>query len=508
MHFVSSILFKTLVISHIFLVQSSNFIKVENSSNQHVKSLILEWWKKNNEPKPFSCDFKIKTSYKDTFLNGFVAPQIKAYPCSDPSKIHTRFYFKGDSVKNGIVDGKGKLAYIDNKQWSKLPSERKKEITEQNICLFARDLLQRNVREIIGGFKNGLLHGTAKVSYDGDYFSIATYKKGKVHGYQRVFTPNGTLEEAGIYEKGWPTGRHWKVESSNLILYDRSMITDDLIPSLVFPISRDGKLKETMAGNYYPYSGALDNIHRVKLIGRISNHSSCVLDVKYQLQEKETYSYSMISGKKFSLLSNTNDLLCNIVKTDENRNPSIKLNDWLSAIDSIVNKGYDKTKVKLNKEYDKELTSISKIIQHHKRAHEVLWRLQPLKEEPNLDSSLKLISDVKLDENKERMTAKILGSSMLEIRPLSGEVTFDRECRPHGFNDFQVIDQHKLFIPKVKALGWRPVRIIGFFHHGTLNGFTSMTTDRNNLVWGIVRHGVLHGPTITFGINFIMEEVS
>ena len=141
-------------------------------------------------------------------------------------------------------------------------------------------------------------------------------------------------------------------------------------------------------------------------------------------------------------------------------------------------------------------------------AHEVLWRLQPLKEEPDLDSSLKLISDVKLDVKKERLTAKILGSSTLEIRPLSGEVTFDREGRPHGFNDFQVIDQHKLFIPKVKAIGWAPVRIVGFFHHGTLNGITLMTTDRNNLVWGVVRHGVLHGPTITFGINFIMEEVS
>ena len=500
MHFLSCILFTALIISQIFLVQSSDFIKLENSSNQHVKSLIVEWWKKNNEPKPFSCDFKIKTSYKDTFLTGFVAPQIKTYPCSDPSKIHTRFYFKGDSVKNGIVDGKGKLAYIDNKQWSKLPSERKKEITEQNICLFARDLLQRNVREIIGGFKNGLLHGTAKVSYDGDYFSIATYKKGKVHGYQRVFTPNGTLEEAGIYEKGWPTGRHWKVESSNLILYDRSMITDDLIPSLVFPISRDGNLKETMAGNYYPYSGALDNIHRVILTGIISNPSSCVLDIKYQLLEKETYSYSMFSEKKFSLLSNDDDSLCNIVKTDENSSPSSKLKDWLSAIESIVNP--HKT------EYNKELTSLSKIIQYHKKAHEVLWRLQPLKEEPNLDSSLKLISDVKLDVNKERMTAKILGSSILEIRPLSGEVTFDREGRPHGFNDFQVIPQHKLFVPKIKAIGWAPVRIVGFFHHGTLNGITSMTTDRNNIVWAVVRHGVLHGPTITFGINFIMEDVS
>ena len=446
MHFVSCILFKALIIAQIFLVQSSDLIKLENSSDEHVKSLIVDWWKKNNEPKPISCDFKIKTSYKDTFLNGFVAPQIKTYPCSEPSKIHTRFYFKGDTVKNGFVDGKGKLFYVDNQQWSKLPPEKKKEITKQNICLSARNLLQRNVIEIIGGFKNGLLHGTAKVSYDGNCFSIATYKKGKVHGYHRVFTSNGTLEEAGIYEKGWPTGRHWRVESSNLILYDRSMITDDLIPSLVFPISRDGNLKETMAGNYYPYSGALDNIHRVILTGRISNPSTCVLDVKYKLLEKETYSYSMFSGKKFSLFSNKKDSLCNIVQTDKNSNPSNKLNDWLSAIDRIINP--HKTG------YNKELTSISKIIQHHKRAHEILWRLQPLKEEPNLDSSLKLISDIKLDVNKERMTAKILGSSILEIRPISGEVTFDREGRPHGFNDFQVIDQHKLFIPKVKAIGW------------------------------------------------------
>ena len=79
MQFVSCVLLKTLIISQIFLVQSREFIKLENSTNQHVKSLILKWWEKNNEPKPFSCDFKIKTSYKSTFLNGPHHPELQIY---------------------------------------------------------------------------------------------------------------------------------------------------------------------------------------------------------------------------------------------------------------------------------------------------------------------------------------------------------------------------------------------------------------------------------------------
>ena len=105
------------------------------------------------------------------------------------------------------------------------------------------------------------------------------------------------------------------------------------------------------------------------------------------------------------------------------------------------------------------------------------------------------------------MTASILDSPPLEIKILGGEATLDDKGRPHGFNDFQVVGKHKHLIPIGNTMGWRPRRIVGFYNHGTLNGFTSIATDRSNLVWVVVKDGILHGPTITIGVNFIMEEV-
>ena len=136
-----------------------------------------------------------------------------------------------------------------------------------------------------------------------------------------------------------------------------------------------------------------------------------------------------------------------------------------------------------------------------------MWRLKQLKEDPDPKKSRRLISDINVDKYTRSITARILGSPPLQISWLGGEVKLDSENRPHGFNDFQVIENQKHLIPKVTSLGWAPRRINGFFHHGILNGITGIATNRSNVIWAIVNDGILHGPTVTFGINFIMEEV-
>ena len=482
-----------LIISLNLPIQAIVSTKSEASSHQNVKDEILEWWKKNNESKPLSCKFKVDTLYKKSFLNGIGAPEVKVIPCPENAKKSSRLFFKGGAIKDGYVEGKGKLSYINDEQWKKLSPQKRNEINEQNICLKAENLHSKTYEEIIGNFKNGFLHGKAKISYDKGSFFIASFKNGKLHGYQRFFGPNETLLEAGVYDGAWPTGYHWKMEYDNLILHDKSMVVDDRKASLVFPLTKQGTIGDPMAGDYNPYTGSLDNIQGVLLKGIKSNQTDCVLDIEYQLLEKESFSYSIFSSTKFSLIPDYDALLCNIVKRNESSSPATKLDDWLSATNDIldhVKNGF-------------EIGSI----QSHKRAHEILWRLKSLKEDPDRNSSRKLISDINVDEDRKNITARILGSPPLRITWLGGEARLDKENRPHGFNDFQVIEDHKHMIPKANSLGWAPRRINGFFHHGVLNGITGIATNRSNLVWATVKDGILHGPTVTFGINFIMEEV-
>ena len=482
-----------LIIPPISIVQSKDKDKSNIPSDQNIKNGIFAWLKTHSDPKPIKCDWKVKNQYNNTYLNGLVAPQVKIFHCKDRSKT-PRFYFKGGKLKDGNLEGKGRLSYISPEMWSNLLPHNRSQIIEQNICLKAENLLEKNVKEIIGTFKKGLLHGNAKVMYDGNSFSIATYKSGKLQGYQRIFSPNGTLMEAGVYNGGWPTGNHWKIESSHLVFNDKSLILDDIRYSLVFPLSDDGMLKDVMAGWYNPYSGSLENIRRVKLTRKVSNTSDCVFIVKYKLLDKASYSYSTFSKTRFSLSFNDDDSLCKIAKKDNSSKPSIEIRDWFNMIEGMFNPsedGFDASN-----------------IQSHKWPHELLWKLKPVMEEPDVDNSRKIISDVHLDKDRASITARILGSPQLQIKIIGGEVRFDKKGRPHGFNDFQVIDSHKHLVPKANTMGWVPHRIIGFYNHGKLNGIISIATDRSNIIWATVRNGILHGPTITIGINFIMEEVS
>ena len=493
---VNFIIFVSIVsFSSIVLVKTTDIKDSLCSSPHNVKDLILEWWKRNDESKPVSCNFKINTSYKNSFLVGIVVPEVKVITCPESMKNSSRLYFKGGEIKDGYLEGKGKLAYINDTQWKKLLPQKKKEIAKQNICLRAHNLDSKNVEEIIGTFKRGFLHGKAKVSYNEGSYSIASYRNGKVHGYQRMFGPNGTLVEAGVFDGGWPSGRFWKMESNSLIYYDRSMVVDNYKNSLVFPLSKEGKLRDPMAGDFNPHSSSLSNIRQALLKDILSDKLDCVLEIDYQLLEKETYSYSIFSHTKFSLFPDHNSLLCNIIQKNKTSTPASQLDNWLSAIDETLDpmqNGFTDTGS----------------VHSHKRAHEILWRLKPIKEDPNHNISLKLIHDINVDKENKSITAKILGSPPLQIRFLGGEVTLDNKNRPHGFNDLEVIVEDKHRIPKATSLGWAPRRITGFFRHGILNGIAGISTNRSNLVWATVRDGVLHGPTLSYGINFIMEHVS
>ena len=473
-------------------LNSENHGQNTMSDKEKFKALILDWWKNNNVPKPLQCNLKIRSSYKNTYLSKMNSPEIKSFPCK-VNKTSPHYDFKG-SIKNGYLEGKGKLLFMSNEDWKKLPSDKRKAVKEKHVCFSATHTVNNELmKEIIGTFKNGSLHGTTRITFADDSFSIGTYKNGKAHGYQRSFNQNGSLLDAGLYERGWKIGYHWKNISNHLIYQDKSMVVDDIKPTIIFPLLDDGTLGDPIAGDYFQHSGTLENIHRISLTKITSTNSSdCLLDTQYKLKEKENYTYSIHSRSKFPLYAHKNhSLLCDIIPMNSNNTAPEKLAIWFKSIDEML---------------------IPQTITNNKvdvsSAHQVLWRLRPELEEEDTNKSVKLISDFVLNHKTKNMTARILGSPEVEIMFTGLAVTLDSNDQPNGINDISVVKKYRHLIPKDNTLNWSPTKIVGMFSHGELNGYTFVETNVSTHAWLTIKNGVLHGPSIIYGIPHILEPVS
>ena len=479
----------------VFVIHSLNCVEQNRNSgyvsSNDITKLILDWWNKNSVPKPYSCKYRIRDPYSKTFLNKLKAPSFKIYSCSS-RKESNYYYFKGESVKNGLINGKGKLTLINKDDWTRFPNERKKDIISQDICVKASNIQSKNVVEVIGNFKNGFLHGMIKMIYHDKSFSIASYSHGKVHGYQRLFNQEGKLIETGVYDHGWQTGYHIKMESDHLIIYDTTMITDDIKLSMLFPIANNDILDTPIIGYYYPNSGAVENISAVEIESIGSNSEACQLELNYIILERLHFTYSLYSKKKFPIFDKKQDYLCNIVSNHKERNPSSNLKEWFSSIDNIL------------KPEEKYKGTVDEVI----KSNEIIWRLKPIEKPPAPEISTRLISDVKLDLKSQIINARIFGSPMIKMTARAGAFKLDGNMKLNGFNDLWVLKEFQSLIPPDVTLGWVPIRIMGMFDHGTLNGMSYIETNASTKVSAMVKDGILHGPFVSYGISFILETVS
>ena len=124
------------------------------------------------------------------------------------------------------------------------------------------------------------------------------------------------------------------------------------------------------------------------------------------------------------------------------------------------------------------------------------------------ENSTRLISDVIVNLDTKTATAVILGSPPVNIFFETGDIKVDEGLKLNGFNTLSVSPGHQKLIPRDKALGWSPIKIIGNFNHGDLNGFVLLKTNASTSVWATVKHGILHGPCVISGISYILEQVS
>ena len=464
-----------------------------------IKSAIIKWWRKNNVTKPIECkQQKFNYSYDETEFSKLLSlSEIQSVPCYSRA-TPTRYYFKGqfrEGLLEGDLEGKGKVVFISNKEWSTLsPSDAKRKkvmaMSQLNICFKARDSQEREIREVIGTFKNGSLHGRAKVTYKDNSFYIGNYKNGKAQGYGRTFDSENNLLDAGEYHSGLKAGYHWSYRFGHLLYEEREIFTDKVSIALAFAINPDGSLADPIAGDYFPYTYSMTNVSKVHLINTHSSKSHCMQDIAYQLSSTENYAYSLSTKNKYPVFGQKdNHVLCNRTKIRETGNMAEKLKAWIDYLTDLL-----------------EDRSIHPGI-GVSRAPEILWQLRPELEQLYVAKSNMLISDVNICSEKKSMTARILGSPPVTFVFANGHVRLNNNMKLNGFNHIQIDSEQQQHVPKEKTLGWGIISIAGKFSHGVLNGLTLIKTNVSTEVWATVKNGILHGPCVVYGISYIIDPV-
>ena len=136
---------------------------------------IIQWWTKMSLQKPIKC--QVNQNYMTAFhpiAEKFLSqvepiPIItsKPCPCFKDDKKYFKYDFKGN-IKMGQLEGPGKLKIFasNNNQYSCKFDE---------TCIETNGLLKnkRNLK-ITGTFKNGTLHGVAKIVFEDQSTTVST----------------------------------------------------------------------------------------------------------------------------------------------------------------------------------------------------------------------------------------------------------------------------------------------------------------------------------------------
>ena len=206
MHFSNSTVVCLLLMKFLFALHScsvaisqesnrSNTNLFDHDKHKKIMGSILRWWQYNNITKFLDCKFRQTSIYtKKEIFNMIFTPEIKSFPCTREATT-PQFYFIGN-IRNGYLEGKGKLLFITDKEWSKVPPSKRKEmlaLSNFHVCLKISNFQGKAIKKIEGTFKNGALHGMAKVSYMDNTLSIGSYKYGRAHGYRREFNQKHNL---------------------------------------------------------------------------------------------------------------------------------------------------------------------------------------------------------------------------------------------------------------------------------------------------------------------------
>ena len=451
------------------------------TTNDQVKNHLVEWWNKISYQSPMKCSDNKISFPTHTLLRHIPRGMIKGHICKNGNKPD-RYLFKGSNKTTTYLSGKGKLKFVSKREWKTWQYIERKEFENRNLCY---DLIGNNgvsLKEVIGTFKTGSLHGNAKLKWKDKSFSIATFKNGYIHGFQRSWDSNGNLVHAGVYNKGREVGFHWRMVFGQLAYIDTRLINNGTIPwMLLFPILNNGSLDNPLAGHFLPHLNILENVHLSILTQIMSKDSDCLTTIFYKLAQKQSYRYMIRTQTKYPFNFHTQSQLCTHESSEYSTNPTRKLRDFFKNVDQLI--------------YGNGNPNVLE-------GYQVLWHFKPLSDDVNVESSIKFISNITFDNNTNTSMVSILGSRLLGIT--FSHITINKHGKLNGYCELNVVSKDRKYVPRDNTLQWPTHNIKGMFTNGELNGIAVVNTNTFSSGWLTVKNGVIHGPCLFHGLQPIL----
>ena len=184
-------------------------------------------------------------------------PILISRPCAINDTIDYPYYFKG-KYSNGRFEGPGKLEmkFKGSKKYTK------GELAKMNkTCIVNNGYLNKKVIEVVGNFKNGLIHGPAKVKLQYDFVVISNFENGTMVGLQRHYKNKTKMNNYYFAVKGSKKSWGWQEWHGYLVYHDFSFIKENETSELSLLIPMDTS-EDILVGSINTLHGQTNNLKR------------------------------------------------------------------------------------------------------------------------------------------------------------------------------------------------------------------------------------------------------
>ena len=448
---------------------------------------ILQWWKKVSVQKPIQC--KINPIYTLPFQSSVVnniiddlsyVPVVKSYPCSENDQKYLDYKFKGN-ITNGHFEGPGKLKIFDHWDIDTI-DEKAKETCISTIG-------NQGNMEVVGTFKNGILHGVAKMTLQDKSTTISNFVNGEAHGAERLWGPDKKLFSYSYRIKRQQKSKCWKADETYIYVSDYcSIVQEDEDFSSIILIPFDIK-EEILVGTFNVLrliggtaEGVIEELHSANL-EITSNEKDCFMMLKWHLEKRKDYKLILnLSGKhkKVPLLKYKTQPMCtqenSLKPSNSEKKPEKQFVLWENYLINTNDSRYPPN------------------------GYEVLDLVKP--EESHMEENKVqqnfLGNDVKIYTSKYSIYVNFSHWNGESVPWIAKKISFDSNGHLHGICTFSIEKKFMKNTGTHNFLNWSIKYFHGKFVHGKLQGMAYLETLHGYL-FVTFKDNELHGPAFSFG---------
>ena len=338
-----------------------------------------------------------------------------------------------------------------------------------DVCLQTQ---LKQVKDIVGTFKNGTLDGPAKITYVCGKKTIANFKNGVYYGLRRDWSSNGTLNHIAFYNQQVMSPA-WDRIGNYLIFSNVARIKFADVNNNAIDFVFNMETAEAYVGmliNPTLEEKVLDNIYEVELTESISETMDCLPIPKWEIKSKADYILLLENNKKVPLIPKEN---CPLLLTRAKDVESV-FRSWLSSRSEF---GF------LN-----------------------LWKMKPEATSPQRSLvKIPFISDIKMiDYDNQVFNLTIFNGKPAKFVMHKGGI--HKNLNLHGTCHLVTSKTQAKLVGTHPMLNWTPFEIKGKFIHGNLEGRVRILTTNNNVIFASFKNGVMHGPVFAYGLSLLSHK--